>query len=111
MEKRIGGDSPNFTVQSAVIGKRAKLQQRGVVSGAVCFWLYFKKPAVRLHSLDYWIVAFVLINFVSSAVGSSAPGLTLRWALQNSLAVIPYFLVRLLIGVVNGASENRFAPP
>jgi O-antigen ligase len=68
-----------------------------IVSGAVCFWLLLKKPAVRLHKLDYWIAAFVIINFVSSAVGSSAPGSTLRWALQNSLAVAPYFLVRLLV--------------
>src|SRR6202166_5000651 len=68
-----------------------------IVSGTVCFWLYLKKPAVRWHSLDYWVLAFVIINFVSSAVGSSAPGSTLRWALQNSLAVAPYFLVRLLV--------------
>ena len=68
-----------------------------IVSGTVCFWLYRKKSTVRWHSLDYWVLAYVIINFVSSAVGSSAPGSTLRWALQNSLAVISYFLVRLLI--------------
>ena len=39
----------------------------------------------------------IAVNFVSSAVGSPEPSSTLRWALQNSLAVIPYFLVRFLV--------------
>jgi O-Antigen ligase len=50
-----------------------------------------------LYKLDYWILAYVLINYLSSAFGSPEPSTTLRWALQNNLAVLPYFLIRLLI--------------
>ncbi len=58
--------------------------------------LVFKKQ-LRFDSLDAWIGGFVLVNFISSAVGSSAPASTLRWALQNSLAVLAYFLMRALV--------------
>jgi hypothetical protein len=68
-----------------------------IVFAAVCIWLLFSKQRLRLHKLDYWILSFIAINFISSGFGSSAPSLTLRWALQNSLAVLAYFLIRVLI--------------
>jgi O-antigen ligase len=74
-----------------------------IVFSAVCAFLFFSKQSLALrkaiphHKLDYWVYGFIAINFVSSAVGSTAPASTLRWALQNSLAVLPYFLIRYLI--------------
>ncbi len=55
------------------------------------------KNRSHFDKLDYWVLVFIAINFVSSTVGSSKPSSTQRWALQNSLAVIPYFLVRYLM--------------
>jgi O-antigen ligase len=59
--------------------------------------LLFYKRNVRLEKLDYWVLAYVVVNYISSAFGSSAPSATLRWALQNNLAVLPYFLIRMLV--------------
>jgi hypothetical protein len=52
------------------------------------------KYYARFEAPDYWIFAYVVINFISSGFGSPAPASTLRWALQNSLAILPYFLIR-----------------
>ncbi len=68
-----------------------------IVSVAVCIWLFYGKHALLFERLDYWLLAFVIINFISSAVGSTTPASTLRWALQNGLAIVPYFLIRVLI--------------
>ena len=68
-----------------------------IIAAAVAVWFILSKHRPVLNKLDYWIIAFVALNFISSAFASSAPSLTLRWALQNSLAVLPYFLVRLLV--------------
>jgi O-Antigen ligase len=69
----------------------------GIVFVAISIWFITSKRGVRLDGLDYWVIAFVVLNFFSSAFGSSAPASTLRWALQNSLAVLGYFLIRGLV--------------
>ena len=68
-----------------------------IVALCVGIWLIYGKRAGRLEKLDYWIAAYVAINYISSAFGSSEPSTTLRWALQNNLAVLPYFLIRVLV--------------
>lgn len=68
-----------------------------IVSMAVGVWLLVDKRSVKLEKLDYWILAYVVVNFVSSAFGSTAPYTTLRWSLQNSLAILPYFLIRMMV--------------
>jgi O-antigen ligase len=68
-----------------------------IVSLAVCIWLLRSNRKIRLETPDYWVLAYVAMNYVSSAFGSSSPSETLRWALLNNLAVLPYFLIRLLV--------------
>jgi len=68
-----------------------------IVSVAVALWLHFHQRPVRLSELDYWILAYVAINYASSIVGSPQPSSTLKWALQNNLAVLPYFLIRFTV--------------
>jgi O-antigen ligase len=69
----------------------------GIVLAAVLIAFAFLKHRASWDRLDYWILAYLAINFISSAFASSAPSSTLRWALQNSLAVLPYFLIRFLV--------------
>jgi O-antigen ligase len=64
---------------------------------AVGIWLLAGKRPLKLNRLDYCILSFIAANFLSSAVGSSSPASTLKWALQNCLAVVFYFLIRVLI--------------
>jgi O-antigen ligase len=68
-----------------------------VVFLAVCIWGLRSKQKLRLGAPDYWVLAYVAINYVSSTFGSSSRSDTLRWALLNSLAVLPYFLIRFLV--------------
>lgn len=88
---------PRFFVE--IFGWKARPEHfaGAIVAAAVAVWLALSKRRVRLNQLDYWVLAYVAINFISSAFGSSAPAATLRWALQNSLAVLPYFLIRILV--------------
>ncbi len=60
-------------------------------------WLLAGKGGKRLDKLDYWVLAYIVINYLSSAFSSSDPSTTLRWALQNNLAVLSYFAIRFLI--------------
>jgi O-antigen ligase len=54
-------------------------------------------PSLRLQDFDYFLMAYVAMNFFSSAVTSPQPQLTLRWAFLNALVVSPYFLVSLMV--------------
>jgi O-antigen ligase len=69
----------------------------GIVLAAVIIAFIIFKYRMRLESLDYWVLGYLVINFISSAFASAEPSSTLRWALQNSLAVLPYFLIRFLV--------------
>jgi O-antigen ligase len=53
--------------------------------------------SLRLRNFDYWLIAYVAINFLSSVVNSPDPRKTLTWATLNAVVVTPYFLVRLLV--------------
>jgi O-antigen ligase len=58
----------------------------------------------RLHmrerwlALDFVLLLYIALNFVSSVFFSSAPMQTARWALLQTLGILPYFLVRVLAG-------------
>lgn len=88
---------PRFFVE--VFGWKARPEHFAVVivSLVVCIWLLRSKRKLRLEALDYWLLAYVAMNYVSSALGSPSPSETLRWALMNNLSVLPYFLIRLLV--------------
>ena len=52
---------------------------------------------LQLRNFDYWLLAYVVLNFFSSAVTSPQPSMTLRWATLIGLVVTPYFLLRVLV--------------
>jgi len=88
---------PVFFVE--VFGWKARPEHfaAAMVFFAVGVWLLFHKRRMRLEKLDYCILAYLAINYVSSAFTSPAPSDTLRWALLHNLAVLPYFLIRILV--------------
>jgi O-antigen ligase len=55
------------------------------------------KSKIKLETPDYWVLAYVGMNYFSSAFASSSPSDTLRWAVLNNLAVLPYFLIRFSV--------------
>jgi O-Antigen ligase len=88
---------PQFFVE--LFGWKARPEHFAVaiVSLALCIWLLRSNRKIRLETPDYWVLAYIAMNYISSAFGSSSPSETLRWALLNNLAVLPYFLIRLLV--------------
>jgi O-antigen ligase len=60
-------------------------------------WLLAGKRQLHLQKIDYCVLAYVGLNFVSSAFTSPEPASTLRWALLSTLAILPYFLIRFLV--------------
>lgn len=96
---------PVFFVE--VFGWKARPEHfaAAIVAAAVAIRLSSSKRRVVLDRLDCWIIAYMAINFVSSAFESPAPSATLRWALQNSLAILPYFLIRFLVRDLEGLEK------
>ena len=64
----------------------------------------FQRPYWSLP--DYLVATYVALNIFSSLFMSIAPGQTFKWSLQQTLAVLPYFLLRI---VVNNSERFRKA--
>ena len=60
-------------------------------------WVLGERPKVALSRADYYVLAYILWNYVSSLLTSPDPRSTLRWALLNNVVILPYFLIRLLV--------------
>jgi O-antigen ligase len=60
-------------------------------------WMTGERSSTRLTGADHCVAAYVLWNYVSSALISAESTMTLRWALLNNLVVLPYFLIRFLV--------------
>lgn len=89
---------PRVSVQ--IGGWNARPEDFAVLLVTVFFlfrWAKNEKPRIVLAGADYFLAAYVLWNYVSSGLMSPEPQLTLRWALLNNLAILPYLLIRLLV--------------
>jgi oligosaccharide repeat unit polymerase len=56
-----------------------------------------RAPRFDLRTFDFFLLAYVGMNFLTSALTSPEPQLTLRWATLNAIVISPYFLLRLLV--------------
>ncbi len=55
-----------------------------------------EQPLVVVTTIDRLVVAYIVMNYVSSIFFTPQLSLTLRWALMTNLVVLPYFLIRYL---------------
>jgi O-antigen ligase len=70
----------------------------GLVSAAFLIrWLLGERPRIQWTKADYLLIAYVVWNYVSSALMSPDAKMTLRWALLNNLVILPYWLIRFLV--------------
>jgi hypothetical protein len=90
---------PRFAGTILSLHVRAEHVAIGMVMLAVAFAVSRGKltPWFELRTFDYLLMAYVALNFITSAVTSPDPHMTMRWAALNALAVSPYFLVRALV--------------
>lgn len=49
------------------------------------------------NTIDKLLMLYIALHFFSSAFMSVAPGKTLRWALEQAVVILPYFILRYMI--------------
>jgi len=69
------------------------------------FWLRHRPEPVKWHKFDYILVAYLGMQVFSSVVMSIEPMQTIKWAVQQIIVVMAYFLLRILL--VDKASFRR----
>jgi O-antigen ligase len=78
-----------------------KARPEHIVAGLVCCALPFivkkRQLPVRWTKVDYILVAYILVNIISSVFMSIEPRQTLKWSMQQALVILPYFFLRVLI--------------
>jgi oligosaccharide repeat unit polymerase len=82
-----------------VFGWKLRPEHAGalILAAIAAVWLIWKRPKITWDKLDYWVLAYLAINYISSAFASPEPSSTLKWAFLNNLGVLPYFLIRVLV--------------
>lgn len=86
--------APYFYVEIHGLKARPEHLVIGCIAAAWLWRRVTQKPKTRLEGLDYLVLLYVALNYVSSALTSPEPSATLRWAVLNNLAVLPYFFIR-----------------
>jgi O-antigen ligase/polysaccharide polymerase Wzy-like membrane protein len=78
----------------------AKARPEHIATGLLCLAAIFiykredKRPVWMF--LDLFVVAIIFMNIFSSIFMSIAPSQTFKWSMQQTLVILPYFLLRLL---------------
>ncbi|HKV94772.1 MAG TPA: O-antigen ligase family protein [Candidatus Angelobacter sp.] len=70
---------------------------------ALPFWQRRQLASPRWILPDLFLVLYVASNLLSSLVMSIAPAKTIRWAMQQTLVILAYFLLRIFC-----TSQERF---
>jgi hypothetical protein len=90
-----GGTMARLSV--VIFGMNARPEHFAIVLFclALPFWPQQQVQRPRWMLPDLLLVLYVAINLLSSLIMSVAPGKTLRWALQQVLVIVAYFLLRV----------------
>lgn len=88
---------PRVFVEIAGLKARPEHIVSGMVICAIPFLWKKRAEPVSWILADYLLLAYIALIFFSSLFTSTAPGQTAKWAVQQVLAILPYFLLRVLI--------------
>jgi O-antigen ligase len=90
---------PRFT--ETLFGLHVRPEHLGIGFVVVAVFLQALGTHTRtgrhLQRFDYYLIIYILLNFLTSAVTSPEPRMTMRWAVLNAIVIAPYFLLRLLV--------------
>ena len=96
---------PRFFIQISTLKARPEHLACGLLLLASPFWLKRRSEPVKWFAPDYFLVAYLGMHLFSSLVMSIDPAQTIKWAAQQVIVVMAYFLIRIL--VVDRASFRR----
>ncbi len=69
----------------------------GMLCVALPVWLKRNPQRPTWNIVDGLLVFYILLNFVSSVFMSVDPRQNLKWAVQQAVAILPYFLLRFFV--------------
>jgi len=96
---------PRLFVEIGGLKARPEHLVCGLMVFLVPFWWRHRPEPVKWHKFDYILVAYLGMQVFSSAVMSIDPMQTIKWAVQQIIVVMAYFLLRILL--VDKASFRR----
>jgi hypothetical protein len=88
---------PRWFVDVSGLKVRPEHMVCGVMLVALPFWLSRLKGTALWITADYLLVGYLAMHFLSSTFISIAPGQTIKWCLQQTVVVLPYLFLRVLI--------------
>jgi O-antigen ligase len=88
---------PRVFVEVAGLKARPEHIIAGLMIFTIPFLLKKREQPVRWILADYLLLAYIATIFFSSVFMSVAPGQTAKWAVQQALAILPYFWLRVLV--------------
>ena len=82
-----------------IMGLKARPEHiiSGLMICAIPFLWKKREQPVQWIWPDYLVLVYIALTFFSSVFMSVAPGQTGKWAVQQVLAILPYFWLRVLI--------------
>jgi hypothetical protein len=96
---------PRLFVEIGGLKARPEHMVCGLMALLAPFWLRRRPEPVQWHKFDYILIAYLGMQVFSSVVMSMEPIQTIKWAVQQIIVVMAYFLLRILL--VDKASFRR----
>jgi hypothetical protein len=93
---------PRGTIDIGGLNLRPEHAAVGLLCLSVPLLLRRRPSKAQWMFADSMLVAYVAANVLSSLFMSVAPSQTLKWCLQQTLAILPYFFLRLLADTESG---------
>jgi O-antigen ligase len=93
----IASAAPRIFVEIGGLKARPEHIVSGLMICVTPFLWKKREQAVQWIWPDYLVLAYIALIFFSSIFMSISPPQTTKWAMQQVLAILPYFFLRLLI--------------
>lgn len=89
--------TPRYSIQIFGLNARPEHVAIGLLLLVLPFWLHRRGEPLHWIVADSLLIAYVAMHLFSSLFMSIAPGQTLRWAMQQLIAILAYLLVRSFV--------------
>src|ERR1041385_7639887 len=93
----IASSAPRLFVEIGGLKARPEHFVCGILCISILFLWKKRSQPVRWIWPDYLLIAYAVMNIFSSLFASIEPRQTIKWALQQVLIILTYFLLRVLI--------------